>query len=69
MEDARGDIVRLRGTGELDTMKLSKAAFAKRWRVPRSTAWTWLQKFQAAGLIDSVPTGTRNVTAIRARVS
>ena len=50
-------------------MKLSKAAFAKRWRVPRSTAWTWLQKFQADGLIDSVPTGKRNVTAIRSRVS
>jgi hypothetical protein len=68
MEDARRDIVRLRGTGELDTMKLSKAAFAKRWGVPRSTAWMWLQKFQADGLIETVPTGTRNVTAIRARV-
>jgi hypothetical protein len=69
IEDARRDIVRLRGIGKLDTMKLSKAAFAKRWRVPRSTAWTWLQKFQADGLIDSVPTGTRNVTAVRARVN
>jgi hypothetical protein len=47
MEEARRDIVRLRDAGELDTMKLSKAAFAKRWRVPRSTAWTWLQMFQA----------------------
>jgi hypothetical protein len=69
LEDARRDIVRLRATGELDTMKMSKAAFAKRWRVPRSTAWTWLQKFQADGLIECVPTGTRNVTAIRARVN
>jgi hypothetical protein len=50
-------------------MRLSKAAFAKRWRVPKSTAWTWLRKFQADGLIDSVPTGARNVTAIRARVN
>jgi hypothetical protein len=41
-------------------MKLSKAAFAKRWDVARYTAWTWLQKFQADGLVDSVPTGTRN---------
>src|SRR5215472_15831905 len=49
LEDARRDIVRLRATGELDTMKLSKAAFAKRWGVPRSTAWTWLEKFQADG--------------------
>jgi hypothetical protein len=65
LEDARRDIVRLRGTGDLDAMKLSKVAFAKRWRVPRSTAWTWLQKFQAAGLIDSVATGTRNATVIR----
>jgi len=68
LEDARRDIVRLRANGELDTMKLSKAAFAKRWRVPRSTAWTWLQKLQTDGLIESVPTRTRNVTAIRARV-
>jgi len=65
LEDARRDIVGLRATGELDTMKLSKAAFAKRWRVPGQT---WLQKFQADGLIECVPTGTRNVTAIRARV-
>jgi hypothetical protein len=65
LEDARCDIVRLRATGELDTMKLSKAAFAKRWRVPRSTAWTWLQKFRADDIIECVPTGTRNVTAIR----
>ena len=67
LEDARRDLVRLRGSGALDRMKLSKAAFAKRWRVPRSTAWTWLQKFQADGLIDCVPTGTRNETVIRAR--
>jgi hypothetical protein len=69
LEDARRDIVRLRATGELNTMNLSKAAFAKRWRVPTSTAWTWLRKFQADGLIESVPTGTRNMTAIRARVN
>jgi len=68
LEDARHDIIQLRATGQLDTMKLSKAALAKRWRVPRSTAWTWVQKFQADGLIESVPTGTRNVTAVRARV-
>ena len=69
LEDARHDIVQLKATGELDTMMLSKAAFAKRWRVPRSTAWTWLQKFEADGLIESVPTGTRNATVIRARVN
>jgi hypothetical protein len=69
LEDARHDIIQLKATGQLDTMKLSKAAFAKRWRVPRSTAWTWLQKFHADGLIESVPTGTRNVTAVRSRVN
>jgi uncharacterized membrane protein len=48
-------------------MRLSNVAFAERWRVPRSTAWTWVQKLRAEGLIDSVPTGKRNETVIRAR--
>jgi hypothetical protein len=66
-DGALRDIVQLKGTGELDRMKLSKAAFAKRWRVPKTTAWEWLQKMQAGGFIDSVPTGSGNATAIRAR--
>jgi hypothetical protein len=48
-------------------MNLSKAAFAERWRVPPSTGWTWLQKFEAEDLIDSEPSGKRNETVIRAR--
>ena len=67
MDDARRNIVQLRDSGELDGMRLSKADFAKRWDVPRSTAWSWLQRFKGEGLIDFVATGTRNVTAIRAR--
>ena len=67
LDDARLDIVQLRVDGELDGMRLSKADFAKRWGVPRSTAWSWLQRFKSEGLIDFVATGIRNVTAIRAR--
>jgi hypothetical protein len=69
LEDARADIVQLKDAGKLSTMNLSKAAFAERWGVPPSTGWMWLQKFQADGLIESVPTGRRNVTAVRARVN
>ena len=69
VDDARRDIVQLRASGELDGMRLSKADFAKRWSVPRSTAWSWLQRFKSEGLIDTVATGMRNVTAIRARVN
>jgi Homeodomain-like domain-containing protein len=68
VDDARRDIVQLRTNGELDGMRLSKADFAKRWGVPRSTAWNWLQRFKSEGLIDFVATGMRNVTTIRARV-
>jgi len=69
LNDARRDLARLRVTGELDNMKMSKAAFAKRWGVPKSTAWTWLQKVQAEGLIDSEPTGKRNEHVVRGRVN
>jgi hypothetical protein len=69
MDDARRDLVRLRASSELDAMKLSKAAFAQRWRVPKSTAWTWLQKFADEGLIESVASGRRNETVIRSRGS
>ena len=69
VDDARRDIVQLRASGELDGMRLSKADFAKRWNVPRSTAWSWLQRFKSEGLIDTVATGMRNETAIRARVN
>jgi hypothetical protein len=69
VDDARRDIVQLRTSGELDGMRLSKADFAKRWSVPRSTAWSWLQRFKKEGLIDTVATGMRNETAIRARVN
>jgi len=65
-DDAVRDIDQLRVTGELDTRKLSKAAFARRWGVPKTTAWEWLQKIQAHGVIKSVPTGEGNATAIRA---
>jgi hypothetical protein len=68
-DEARADIVRLKAIGQLDGLKLNKAAFAKRWGVPNSTAWTWIQKFQAEGLIESPRTGKRNETAIRARVN
>src|SRR5262249_25570312 len=37
LEDARRDLVQLRASSELDAMKLSKAAFAQRWHVPKST--------------------------------
>jgi hypothetical protein len=63
---ARRDIVQLRACEELDGMRLSKADFAKRWGVPKSTAWNWLQRFKSEGLIDFEATGMRNVTAIRA---
>ena len=69
VDDARRDIIQLRVSGELDGMMLSKADFAKRWGVPRSTAWNWLQRFKSEGLIDSVDSGMRNGTAIRARVT
>jgi hypothetical protein len=69
LEDARRDLVQLRTARELDTMKLSKAAFAQRWHVPKSTAWTWLQKFEDEGLIESMASGRRNETVIRARGS
>jgi Homeodomain-like domain len=69
VDDARRDIIQLRVSGELDGMRLSKADFAKRWGVPRSTAWNWVQRFKSEGLIDSVATGVRNGTAIRARVA
>jgi hypothetical protein len=64
-EDAVRDITQLKATGELDTMNLSKAACARRWHVARSTAWEWLQKMRAQGLIMSVPSGEGNATAIR----
>jgi hypothetical protein len=67
MDDARRDIVQLIASGELDGMRLSKADFAERWRVPKSTAWSWLQRFEKDGLIDSAATGMRNATTIRAR--
>jgi hypothetical protein len=35
LEDARRDLVQLRASSELDAMKLSKAAFAQRWHVPK----------------------------------
>jgi len=69
LDDARCDIIQLRVSGELDGMRLSKADFARRWGVPKSTAWNWLQRFRSEGLIDSVATGMRNGTAIRARVT
>jgi len=69
LEDARRDLFQLRASSELDAMKLSKAAFAQRWRVPKSTAWTWIQKFEDEGLIESVATGRRNETVIRSRGS
>jgi len=69
VDDARSDVIRLRATGELDRMKLSKIAFARRWRVPRSTAWAWLQKFQGEGFIESAPSGSRNEHAVRSRVN
>ena len=69
LEDARRDLVQLRASGELDAMKLSKAAFAQRWHVPKSTAWTWLQKLEDEGLIESVASGRRNETVIRSRGS
>jgi hypothetical protein len=62
VDDARRNIVQLRISGELDGMRLSKADFAERWGVPRSTAWSWLQRFKSEGLIYSVATGMRNVT-------
>jgi len=65
-DDAVRDIVQLSVAGELDSMKLSMAAFARRWGVPKTTAWEWLQKIQAHGVIKSVPTGEGNATAIRA---
>jgi hypothetical protein len=46
-------------------MKMSKAGFAKRWGVPKSTAWTWLKKVQAEGIIDSKPNGKRNEHVVR----
>jgi hypothetical protein len=64
-DDALRDIAQLMVAGELDSMK-SKAAFARRWGVPKTTAWEWLQKIQAHGVIKSVPTGEGNATAIRA---
>jgi Homeodomain-like domain len=67
MEDARRDIVQLGTSGALDGMRLSKADFAERWQVPRSTAWNWLQRFKREGLIDHVATGMRNATTIRSR--
>jgi hypothetical protein len=69
IDDARRDIVQLGASDVLNDMKLSKAGFAKRWDVPNSTAWSWLQQFTREGLIDTVATGTRNVTAVRARVN
>jgi len=69
VDDARRDIIQLRVSGELDGMRFSKADFAKRWGVPRSTAWSWLQRFKGEGLVESVATGLRNGTAIRARVT
>ena len=66
MDDARRDI---RASGVLDGMRLSKADFATRWDVPKSTAWNWLQRFKREGLINSVATGTRNVTAICAQAN
>jgi hypothetical protein len=69
LEDARADIVRLKDAGKLNAMNLSKAAFAERWGVPSSTGWTWLQKFESEGLIETVPSGKRNETVIRARVT
>jgi hypothetical protein len=44
----------------------SKTAFGRRWGVPKTTAWDWLQKIEAHGVIESVPTGEGNATAIRA---
>jgi hypothetical protein len=64
-DDALRDIVQLSVAGELDSMKLSKATCARRWGVPKTTAWEWLQKIQAHGVIKSVPTGEGNATAIR----
>ena len=69
MDDARRDIVQLGASGVLDGMRLSKADFATRWDVPKSTAWNWLQRFKREGLINSVATGTRNVTAICAQAN
>ena len=65
LDDARRDIVQLGDSGTLDGLRLSKADFATRWGVPRSTAWTWLQRFKREGLIEAAATGMRNVTAIR----
>ena len=64
-DDAVRDIAQLRATGGLDRMK-SKTAFGRRWGVPKTTAWEWLQKIQAHGVIKSVPTGEGNATSIRA---
>jgi hypothetical protein len=64
-DDAVRDIALLRATGELDNVK-SKTAFGRRWGVPKTTAWDWLQKIEAHGGIESVPTGEGNATAIRA---
>jgi hypothetical protein len=64
VDDARCDIVQLRVSGVLDGMRLSKADFAKRWGVPRSTAWNWLQWFKSESFINSVATGMRTVIAI-----
>jgi hypothetical protein len=69
LDDARRDIAHLRVTGQLDEMKLSKAAFAKRWGVPKTTAWNWLQRLQVDGFIDSALTGKGNPHAVRARVN
>jgi hypothetical protein len=69
LEDARADIVGLQDAGKLNTMNLSKAAFAERWGVSPSTGWTWLQRFESEGLIQSEPSGKRNETVIRTRVS
>jgi hypothetical protein len=69
MDDARRDIVQLGASGVLNGMRLSKADFATRWDVPKSTAWNWLQRFKREGLINSVATGTRSVTAICAQAN
>jgi hypothetical protein len=69
LDDARRDIVHLRVTGQRDETKLSKAAFAKRWGVPKTTAWNWLRRLQVDGFIDGALTGKGNAHAVRARVN
>jgi len=66
MDEARQDVLRLIADGVLNKMNLNKAAFAERWHIPTSTAWTWLQKFEAEGLIHCVPGVKRNEKFIRA---